>query len=74
MAEVSLAFGAPLAQPCLGAEGVSVAHKHGSRAWQHTVLVLLKLVENQAAEELWFLAVTLKFLEHLFSGHLSTPL
>ena len=73
MAEVSLAFGAPLAQPCLGAEGASVAHKHGSRAWQHTVLVLLKLVENQAAE-LWFLAVTLKFLEHLFSGHLSTLL
>ena len=56
---------------CLGAGGASAAHKQGSRALQHTMLVLLELVKNQVAEP-WFLAAALKFLRHQPLGHLST--
>ena len=56
---------------CLEAEGASAAHKQGSRALQHTMLVLLELVKNQAAEP-WFLAAALTSLRFLPLRYLST--
>ena len=55
---------------CLGAEGASAAHKQGSRALQHTMLVLLELMKNQVAEP-WFLAAALTSLRFLFLRYLS---
>ena len=42
----------------------------GSRAWQHTMLVLLNLVKNQVAEP-WFLAAALTSLRFLPLRYLS---
>ena len=55
---------------CLVAAGASAARKRGSRAWQHTMLVLLDLAKNQVAEP-WFLAVAWTSLGFLFLRYLS---